>query len=279
MAQDTIIAWTHHTFNPWWGCTKVSDGCKNCYAERQSSRWGFSLWGPRATRRITSEDNWRKPRQWNREAELAGERRRVFCGSMMDWAEKRPELVAPRLRLWDTIRATPWLDWQLLTKRPENIAEFLPDDWGAGYPNVWLGTSIEDMRVEQRAHVLRELPAVVRFISYEPALGPLHELDLTDIDWVIYGGESGPDFRDHDPEWARLMRRACDRRGVAFFFKQSAAPRTEMGTTLDGETVRKYPTPRRVAIFDAIGGDKQTHAPTRACRHHAEHSDAREARD
>jgi len=143
--------------------------------------------------------------------------------------------------MWQQIRETPWLHWQLLTKRADRIADLLPEDWGAGYPNVWLGASIENMDCAERADHLRKIPAVVHFISYEPALGPLHEIDLTGIEWLIVGGESGPGFRDMPHDWARSMRTACERAGTAFFFKQSAAYRTEMGTQLDGETVRNYP--------------------------------------
>ena len=152
--------------------------------------------------------------------------------------------MTERAKLFDAIRLTPALDWQLLTKRPENFARFLPADWGQGWPNVWLGVSIETMDYAGRADILRGIPAAVRFLSYEPALGPLDGLDLTGIDWVIYGGESGPGFRGHDLAWPRAMRAKCEAAGIAFFYKQSPAHRTEMGTTLDGETVRKYPTPR-----------------------------------
>ena len=135
MAEKTGISWTHHTFNPWWGCTKVSPGCKNCYAETFASRYGFDVWGPGKARRTFSLAHWEEPLKWNRDAELAGERRRVFCASMADVFEA--EAPAGELaRLWALIRLTPWLDWLLLTKRAERIAESLPDDWGEGYPNV-----------------------------------------------------------------------------------------------------------------------------------------------
>jgi protein gp37 len=256
MAEKSIIAWTEATFNPWMGCFKVSDGCKNCYAETLTERWGRHIWGPAKTtaRQVTSPANWKIPTRLERQAAArtsspwAGERdprMLVFCASLCDVFEDHPTANAERPRLFDLIRRTPHLIWQILTKRPERIASELPADWGdQGWPNVWLGTSIEDMRVADRADHLRRLPAVVRFISYEPALGPLDALALDRIDWVIYGGESGPGWRPHDLAWPRAMRRKCAMEGVAFFYKQSAAPRTEMGTTLDGETVRQYPTPR-----------------------------------
>lgn len=248
--QKTIIAWTDHTFNPWMGCTKVSDGCKNCYAETLTkNRMGLRLWGPRSARQVTKAP-WANVLTWNREAERAGVIRRVFCGSLCDWAEDHPTCNETRPRLWSIIKRCQSLYFQMLTKRPENIARFLPDDWGDGWPNVWMGTSIEDMRVAARADHLRRIPAVVRFISYEPAIGPLNDLDISGIDWVIYGGESGPGYRPEDKQWARDMRDKCRASGAAFFHKQSAAYRTEMGITLDGKVIREYPEPRAIgALF------------------------------
>jgi protein gp37 len=245
MAEETLIAWTDHTFNGWIGCTKVSAGCTNCYAETlATNRMGLNVWGPTASRKVTTTP-WQNARMWNRAAARAGVRRRVFCGSMMDWAEDHPVANRTRAAVWELVRECPWLDWQMLTKRPQRIRECLPKDWGSGgYHNVWLGTSVEDMRVAERVDHLRDIPAVVRFISYEPALGPLDDLDLAGIDWVIVGGESGSGFRPMDVAWARSMRRKCAAEGVAFFFKQSAAIRTEMGIELDGQIVREYPTPR-----------------------------------
>jgi|SRR5579884_959333 len=244
MADKTIIAWTDRTFNAVWGCVKVSPGCKNCYADTLASRYGHDVWGKNKPRREFGDKHWAEPLKWDAEARALGKRLRVFCGSMFDWAEDHPTVGAVRPRLWELIRATRCLDWQLLTKRPQRIGSILPDDWGDGYPNVWLGTSIENNDYVGRADELRKLPATVRFISYEPALGPLSNLDLSGIDWLIYGGESGPHFRPHDPQWARDIEARCRLSGTAFFYKQSAAFRTEMGTTLDGRTVREYPVPR-----------------------------------
>jgi protein gp37 len=230
MSEQTIIAWTDHTFNPWMGCEKVSAGCANCYAELLTkNRMGLHLWGPpgTTTRQVTKAP-WRNVEQWNTD---------VF--------EDHPVANQTRPRLWDLVRQCRNLDWQILTKRPERIADNLPDDWGSeGWPHVWLGTSIEDMRVAWRADHLRVIPAAVRFISYEPAIGPLDDLDLTGIDWVIYGGESGPKFRAENKDWARVMHRKCSENGTAFFHKQSAGWRTELGIELDGRIVREYPTPR-----------------------------------
>lgn len=252
MSEATIIAWTDHTFNAWMGCEKVSDGCRNCYAATLTkNRMGRDLWGRSAPRQVTKEP-WKSVKRWHENASesiesgVFGESgsRLVFLGSLMDWAEGRDDLDSVRERMWQTVRDCPNLWFQMLTKRPQNIRKYLPSDWGDGYPNVWLGTSIEDMRVANRADYLRDIPAVVRFISYEPALGSLADLDIGGIDWVIYGGESGSGYRPEDKEWAREMRRKCADTGAAFFHKQSAAYRTEMGIELDGEIIRQFPTPR-----------------------------------
>jgi protein gp37 len=247
MSDSTIIAWTDHTANFWMGCVKVSEGCRNCYAEKiASGKLGLDVWGAGKPRQV-AKTVWQNVLTWNRAAKRDGVRRRVFCGSMMDWAEDHATPAATRPRMWDIIRECDGLDWQLLTKRPHRIRECLPKDWGpGGYANVWLGTSVEDMRVAERVDHLRDIPAVVRFISYEPALGSLEDLDITGIDWVIYGGESGPGHRAEDKEWARSMHRKCSDTGAAFFHKQSAGYRTEMGIELDGKIVREYPTPRVV---------------------------------
>lgn len=250
MSESTIIAWTDHTFNPWMGCVKVSEGCRNCYAETLTrNRMGLSLWGPAATTgRQVTKSPWQNVIAWNSAAKKSGERKRVFCASLCDVFEDHPTANATRPRLWDLIRDCDSLDWQLLTKRPERIADNLPSDWNDGWQHVWLGTSVEDMRVAGRVGHLRIIPAVVRFISYEPALGPLDDLDITGIDWIIYGGESGPGFRKEDKQWARSMHTKCSENGTAFFHKQSAGYRTELGIELDGKIVREYPTPRLLAI-------------------------------
>lgn len=254
MAEKTLIAWTDHTFNIVWGCVKVSPGCKHCYAEALATRRGGNYWGPKTSRRILSENHWKQPMAWNRHAEKAGVVRRVFCGSMCDVFEAHEQTNAQRQRLWDIIRQTPWVDWQLLTKRPENIWQFLPADWGDGWDNVWLGTSIEHMDYAWRLQELMSIPAAVRFVSYEPALGPLDELDIDGLDWVIFGGESGPKYREADLDWARAMRDKCVALKIPYFFKQSAARYTERGTELDGETIKQYPeNPRRSASFDLPG--------------------------
>lgn len=240
MASDTLIAWTDHTFNAWMGCTKVSEGCRHCYAETlTTNRMGLHLWGPTARRQETKAP-WRHVRQWEATAargDTPGHYGRlrdgrtphlVFTGSLMDWAEDRRELDALRARMWAAIRECPHLWFQMLTKRPEHILRFLPTDWGAGYENVWLGTTIEDNRVAARADHLRRVPARVRFISYEPAIGPADAVDLTDLHWVICGGESGSGYRPLDMQWAREIRDRCVAHRIAFFMKQAAAYRTEL---------------------------------------------------
>lgn len=248
MGAGTIIAWTDNTFNIAWGCTKISEGCAHCYAERLSRQFGFpDIWGEDAKRRIMSDVYWEKPLAWNREAEWRGQPIKVFSSSMCDIFENHPIIIEQRKRLFDLIRRTPWLIWQLLTKRADRIKYGLPEDWQTGYPNVWLGVSIENMNHADRADILRTTPAAIRFISYEPALGSLKELNLTGIDWVIYGGESGPQYRNHDPLWALEMKDKCEQSGVAFFFKQSSAIRTEMGIHLNGELVREFPVQKSAA--------------------------------
>jgi protein gp37 len=232
MGQDSKIEWTDHTFNPWIGCTKVSDGCKFCYAEidspaRISRAAGNELWGPNAGRKVKAESGWREPLAWDRAAAKAGERHRVFSASQSDVFEDRPDLIEPRARLFRLILATPNLDWLLLTKRPENIGGLWPvghDLTGPGaaeWPNIWLGTSVENQAMaDQRIPDLLKIPAAVRFLSMEPLIEDLGPIDLTGIDWVIVGGESGPKARPMHPDWARSIRDQCVAAGVPFFFKQ-----------------------------------------------------------
>ncbi len=223
MAEDTKIQWCDATFNPWEGCSRVSEGCRFCYAETRAKRFGTVQWGPQGTRRVASEAYWRQPLKWDREAKAAGERRRVFCASLADVFEDRPELIKPRKRLFEVIRRTPNLDWLLLTKRPENFKEMLP--W-PGWPdkNVWLGVSVENQAAaDERIPLLLQTPAAVRFLSVEPLL---ESVDLSQwrpqggIHLVIAGGESGPHARLCDITWLRSLRGQCQTAGVAFFLKQ-----------------------------------------------------------
>jgi protein gp37 len=269
MGKDSKIEWTHHTFNPWIGCTKVSPACDHCYAEAWDKRFGGEHWGPKAPRRLTSEQNWNQPLKWNREAEKAGERHRVFCASLADvFDNQAPE--GARGRLWELIKQAPWLDWLLLTKRPQNIAKMLPDDWRSGYPNVWLGTTVENQaEADRRIEPLLQVSAVVHFLSCEPLLGridlwkalyvgPEGGIDYAYskrqmLHWVICGGESGPDARPMHPDWARSLRDQCARAGVPFHFKQwgewapkinghAATAGTEWGALAVNGALRQYTT-------------------------------------
>ena len=222
MGKNSKIEWTHHTFNPWWGCVKVSEACKFCYAESWARRVGKNVWGAAADRRFFGEAHWTEPLKWDREAAGEGVRRRVFCASMADVFERRAELNIWRAKLWDLIEATPNLDWLLLTKRPQSVSAMTP--WGENWPlNVWLGTTVENQRrANERLSILAEIPARVRFISAEPLLGPL---DLRPwmkgtIGWVITGGESGAKARPSSPAWFRDLLRQCVRAEVPFHFKQ-----------------------------------------------------------
>jgi len=238
MGQVTEISWCDHTFNPVWGCTKVSAGCAHCYAETLAKRYGKDVWGP-GERRTFADKHWNEPLKWARDAEKAGERRRVFCGSMCDVFEEHPTTEAQLPRLMALIAATSHaLDWLLLTKRPERASAWLREwlattpRWrvgqaglGAAQPFWWLGTSVEDQStLVARAPRLFGAPAAVRFLSYEPALGPI-DLGAAPayVDWVIVGGESGPGARPFDIAWARSVAEQCRTAGVACFVKQLGA--------------------------------------------------------
>jgi len=187
---------------------------------------GHELWGKTASRRFFSDAHWKEPLVWNQEGQAQRTRRRVFCASMADVFERRAELNAQRQRLWTLIEATPWLDWLLLTKRPQNIHGMVP--WVDKWPeNVWLGTTVENQRyADERLPYLLHHNAVVRFLSCEPLLGPLdltqwfRRKGLQPIDWVIAGGESGPGARPMHPDWPTRLLHQCQAANVAFHFKQ-----------------------------------------------------------
>ncbi len=256
MGEQTAIQWADHTFNPWRGCTKVSPGCDHCYAEAWSKRNPAQLgvWGDDGSRVIAADAYWRAPLRWDRLAAEAGERHRVFCASLADVFEDRPELERPRERVFETILATPNLDWLLLTKRPELARQVLSSDawldalidehWlddevgpraSWPLPNVWLGVSAEDQaRADERIPILLDTPAAVRFVSYEPALSPVDftpwlnrpaRVDevLPRVDWVIVGGESGPHARPFDIQWGCVAVDECRKAGVPVFVKQMGA--------------------------------------------------------
>lgn len=262
MAESTKIQWTTSTFNPWRGCTKVSPGCAHCYAETQSKRNPSVLgeWGPTGTRVLAGTKVWNDALKWNLHAGHDGSPHRVFCASLADvfedwpgqmidsrrksiWrvngglhapvagARPRGDGVRPytladaRQRLWHLIEATPHLTWQLLTKRPENIAKMMPTGY---WPNVWLGTSVESNDYKWRLEALRDartrINCPVGFVSYEPALGPLDLSDMIhSVEWVIVGGESGVGARPFYLEWVRSVISQCRAAGIACFVKQLGA--------------------------------------------------------
>jgi protein gp37 len=222
MADTTGIEWTDRTYNPWIGCTKVSPGCRHCYAETLSLQKKFvTKWGDTGERHATKTAL--DPEKWNLEALENKTRYTVFCASLSDVFEDKPELVPLREDLWRLIQRTPFLDWMILTKRAENIAAMLPADWGAGYENVCLMVSAEDQEwFDKRVPVLRAIPAKFRAISVEPLVGGVKMPvgSITGIDLVIVGGESDKDARPMNPDWVRHIRDACARDKVDFFFKQ-----------------------------------------------------------
>ena len=231
MGVTTKIAWTDHTANPWWGCTRVSEGCQNCYAELLSQRTGRELWGAGAPRQVM-KSIWQDIRQWALAAARAGVRRRVFLGSMMDIAEDRPDLVEPRKRFCGLIEELEDLDFLLLTKRPENYLRLMP--WGKSrWPaNAWALASAENQfRLEQRMEHLLNVDAAVRGLLCEPLLGPLalhdhwveDEFCATLLHWVIVGGESGSQARACHVEWVREVVQQCRAAGVPVFVKQLGA--------------------------------------------------------
>lgn len=261
MGKDSKIAWTDHTFNPWWGCAKVSDGCKHCYAETFSNRFG-DWWGPEAERRYFGEKHWNQPLKWNREAEEEGIRHKVFCGSMCDIFEYRndPEwmkLNNARWKLWPLIENTPNLDWLLLSKRPEKAVLLLPELWWHGKnpekhmpENVWIGTTTENQeQANIRIPKLLHIPARIRWLSIEPMLD---FVDLSTwftpnynagIHWVIVGGESGPGARPMQLDWARSIRDQCQDAGVPFFMKQIG------GHLNKGKEMKDFPEDLRIREF------------------------------
>lgn len=231
MGKETGISWCHHTMNPWTGCTKVSEGYKFCYAERDTLRWGLQVFGPKADRQHRAEPYWKQVPKWNREAIEAGERRRVFLMSFGDFWEDRPDLEGPRSRSLAIIEECRALDFLVLTKRIEDAPRLLEaagfghwmrDGWPA---NVWAMVSAEnDARLNQRAEMLLDIPARVRGLSCEPLVGELTSLGkwlaTGQFHWAIWGGESGAQGRPMHPDWPIHGRVVCREHGVAYWWKQ-----------------------------------------------------------
>jgi len=222
--NNSIISWTKHTWNPVHGCSRVSDGCRNCYAERISLQKGFT------------KKPWTKPNEADnvllkehklKEPYKLKEPSFIFVNSMSDLFHP----IIPedyRKRIFDIMNDLPQHVFQVLTKRPELAAQ-----WEYGWADhIWMGTSVENKKALPRIDFLRECAAKIKWISFEPLLEELGEINLADISWAIVGGESGPGYRPMDHAWARNIRDICINQGVAFFFKQSAHFFTERGTEL-----------------------------------------------
>jgi protein gp37 len=239
MANNTTIEWTDATWNPVTGCTKISAGCDNCYAERFSERFrgtpghpfenGFDL--TLRPERVDQPLHWRKPRM-------------IFVNSMSDLFHKEiPDAFISRVCY--TMERAHWHSFQVLTKRSSLMRNFLKQRYGDGRgPNhIWFGVSVEDGSKLSRIRHLRESPAGVRFLSIEPLIGRVGKLDLAGIDWVIVGGESGPRARPMNADWVREIRDQCVENGVAFFFKQWGGIRPKSGgRDLDDEEWSQFPT-------------------------------------
>lgn len=241
MGMGTNIEWTDATWNPVTGCTKVSQGCKHCYAERMAKRlqaMGAANYS-QGFRVTLHPDMLDKPRHWKQP-------RRIFVNSMSDLFH--PDV--PDSFIYDVFQVmneTPWHTYQVLTKRPERMAQMagvLPFS-----ANIWCGTSVEAQAVLERIRWLQETPAAIRFLSCEPLLGALPNLPLDGIQWVIVGGESGPRSRPMDVTWPRDIRDQCVQANVAFFFKQwGGVQRTQAGRLLDGRTWDEFPGIREIAV-------------------------------
>jgi protein gp37 len=244
---ETSIEWTDATWNPVAGCTVLTAGCTNCYAMRMAAR--LEAMGTRKYRGLTRKSGRRAvwtgrirldheslgtPRTWSKP-------RKVFVNSMSDlFHEAVPvQFIA---RVWEVMKDTPRHTYQILTKRPERMAQVLAQKSFEVLPNVWLGTSVEDERVLDRLDAIRRVPAAIRFVSLEPLIGSVAQGDLTGIDWAIVGGESGPRAREMNPEWVDEIEAMCRRSGTAFFFKQwGGKNKKAAGRLLRGRTYDELP--------------------------------------
>jgi protein gp37 len=239
MSANSKIEWTDATVNWWWGCREVSEACRYCYARTMDRMRGPLFdhgrvhWGPNAPRWVRTDSATEEARALDRKAARAGQRLKVFVNSMADTFEDHAQLPPARSILFAEIEQLTNLDFQLLTKRPENIAKMVPSHWLANWPaHVWIGTTVENQEcADKRIPELLKIPAKVRFLSCEPLLGAVdlhftnglvHGEDAADycVDWVICGGESGLNARPMHPDWARSLRDRCLEASVPFFFKQ-----------------------------------------------------------
>jgi protein gp37 len=244
---ETSIEWTDATWNPVAGCTVLTAGCTNCYAMRMAARLdamgvakyqgltrrsgGRSVWTGKVRVDVKSLD---APKAWSKP-------RKVFVNSMSDlFHEDVP--VDFIERVWQVMKDTPRHTYQILTKRPERMADVLSKQPFVVLPNVWLGTSVENGLVLRRLDEIRRVPAAIRFVSLEPLIGSVAAGDLADIHWAIVGGESGPRAREMKPEWVEEIQEMCAHSGTAFFFKQWGGPRPKSGgRMLNGREWNQYP--------------------------------------
>jgi protein gp37 len=238
MAEATNIEWTDATWNPITGCTKISPGCDHCYAERFSERFRGTADHPFRT----GFDLTLRPERLEQPLRWRGSRM-IFVNSMSDLFHKGVprEFIG---RVFDTMECAKWHTFQILTKRSSLMRDFLRQRYaGTGGPHhMWFGVSVEDGARKSRIRHLQEAPAGVRFLSIEPLIGPVGQLDLRNIDWVIVGGESGPGARPMNLEWVREVRDQCVTSGVAFFFKQWGGLRPKSGgRELDGREWNEFP--------------------------------------
>lgn len=247
MSTTTEIEWTDATWNPVTGCTKITTGCDNCYAERFSERFrgvsghpfenGFDL--TLRPDRVSQPLNWKKPKQ-------------IFVNSMSDLFHKEiPWKFVDAV--FDTMEKANWHTYQVLTKRSSLLAKYLRARYGEGCApaHIWLGVSVEDAKNVVRLKHLQSAQASVKFVSFEPLLGPVGEVDLTGIDWAIVGGESGPRARPMAEEWAIHLRDQCKAAKVAFFFKQWGGVRPKSGgRLLKGREWNQYPVKTKAKLAD-----------------------------
>jgi protein gp37 len=238
MAANSSIEWTESSWNPITGCTKISPGCKNCYAERLAKRLN-AIGQPNYANsfRLTIHEHilnlpfsWKKPRN-------------IFVNSMSDLFH---ELVPTEFiqRVFTTMKLADWHTYQILTKRSDRLLELDPIlNW---QDNLWMGVSVENLDYEFRIDHLRRTHAKIKFVSLEPLLGPLHQLNLKGVDWVIVGGESGPGARPVNPSWVIDIRNRCLAENVPFFFKQwGGTNKKKAGRELQGHTWNQRPNNRK----------------------------------
>ncbi len=261
MSRKSAIEWTHSTWNPVTGCTKVSAGCDHCYAERLSERFrgveghpfesGFDL--TLRPERLGQPTRWRRPQL-------------IFVNSMSDLFHRDIPVEYIR-RVFDTMEGADWHVYQVLTKRSSLMRRFVQARYqGRAAPShIWLGVSIENEAALTRLRHLKQTHASVRFVSFEPLLGPMGAVDLEDIHWVIAGGESGPGARPVQAAWVRALRDQCRAQRVAFFFKQWGGRTPKAGgNTLDGRQWLEYPefeSGRQLgAPLQAVGAPASIHS-------------------